>query len=86
MALSRFYISDHVHGASDLVNLKLFPVNRKLISKSPIIIEDNLWIGEGAVILPRVTVGENSVVGVNVVVTKDAPLFLESRVACRLKL
>ena len=33
----------------------------------------NVWIGAGAIIMPGITVGENSVVGAGSVVTKDVP-------------
>ncbi len=39
----------------------------------PIRIEDNVWVGAGAVILPGVTIGKNSVIGAGSVVTKDIP-------------
>lgn len=39
----------------------------------PIVIEDNVWIGGSASILPGVTVGENSIVAAGAVVTKDVP-------------
>lgn len=39
----------------------------------PVKIEDNVWIGSGVVILPGVTIGENSVIGAGSVVTKDIP-------------
>ncbi|MDR2040467.1 MAG: sugar O-acetyltransferase [Bacteroidales bacterium] len=39
----------------------------------PVRIEDNVWIGGGAVILPGVTIGENSVVGAGSVVTRSIP-------------
>ena len=39
----------------------------------PITIEDNVWIGGAAVILPGVTVGRNAVVGAGAVVTRDVP-------------
>lgn len=38
-----------------------------------VIIEDNVWIGGGAIINPRVTIGKNSVVASGSVVTKDVP-------------
>ena len=42
------------------------------VAKS-VVIEDNVWIGGGAVLLPGVTVGRNAVVGAGAVVTRDVP-------------
>ncbi len=39
----------------------------------PIVIGDNVWIGEGAKILKGVHIGANSVIGAGSVVTKDIP-------------
>src|ERR1700759_4803220 len=39
----------------------------------PIVIEKNVWIATGAIIIGGVTVGENSVVAAGSVVTKDIP-------------
>lgn len=39
----------------------------------PITVEDNAWIGGGAIVLPGVVVGENSIVGAGAVVTKSLP-------------
>ena len=41
----------------------------------PVVIEDNVYIGTGAIILPGVTVHEMSVVGAGAVVTKDVSSF-----------
>ena len=43
------------------------------IGVEPIIIEDNVFIGTGVIILKGVRVGENSVIGAGSVVTKDVP-------------
>ncbi|WP_051133714.1 sugar O-acetyltransferase [Nocardia paucivorans] len=40
---------------------------------APIVIADNVWLGSGAIILPGVTIGENTVVGAGSVVTRDLP-------------
>lgn len=37
----------------------------------PIVIEDNVWIGARSVVLPGVTIGHDSVVGIGSVVTRD---------------
>lgn len=39
----------------------------------PVRIEDNVWIGGGAIILPGVTIGKNSVIGAGSVVTRSIP-------------
>jgi maltose O-acetyltransferase len=36
-------------------------------------IEDNAWLGGGAIVLAGVMVGENAIVGAGAVVTKDVP-------------
>lgn len=72
---SKIYISDHDHGTTSYENMKLPPVKRKIVTKGPVIIKDNVWIGEGAAILSNVTIGENSIIAANAVVTKDVPPF-----------
>ncbi|MBP2283104.1 acetyltransferase-like isoleucine patch superfamily enzyme [Flavobacterium sp. CG_23.5] len=70
---SKVYITDHFHGEITKEALLLPPSLRKLFSKGPVIIEDNVWLGEGVVVLPGVTIGENSIVGANAVVTRSIP-------------
>lgn len=40
---------------------------------APVHIGRNCWIGAGAIILPGITIGDNTVVGAGSVVTKDLP-------------
>lgn len=40
---------------------------------APINIGENVWIGAGAVVLPGITIGDNSVIAANSVVTADVP-------------
>lgn len=41
----------------------------------PVVIEDNVWIGTGSVILKGVTIGEGSVVAANSLVTRSIPPY-----------
>ena len=38
-----------------------------------IVIKDNVWLGSNVVVLPGVTIGENSVIGAGSVVSRDIP-------------
>lgn len=68
-------ITDNAHGQFSDTDLKLKPLERKMYSKGPVVINDNVWIGEKASILAGVTIGKGSVVAANSVVTKDVPNF-----------
>lgn len=47
------------------------------VSRGPIVIEDDAWLGAGCVILPGVRIGRGAVVGANSVVSQDvAPLHV----------
>jgi acetyltransferase-like isoleucine patch superfamily enzyme len=70
---SRIYITDHDHGTTSISDLSLPPIQRKLYSKGPVIIENNVYVGEGVAILSGVTIGENSIIATNAVVTKSVP-------------
>lgn len=43
--------------------------------RAPVVIEDNVWIGERSAVLKGVTIGEGSVIGCNSVVTHDIPPY-----------
>lgn len=54
------------------------PINPELRRKTyqyakKIVIKDNVWLGSNVVVLPGVTIGENTVIGAGSVVTKDIP-------------
>jgi acetyltransferase-like isoleucine patch superfamily enzyme len=48
-------------------------IDEQGVSTNPVTIEDDVWIGANAVILPGVTIGNHSVVAAGAVVTKDVP-------------
>ena len=43
------------------------------VTTAPIVIEERVWIGAAATVLPGVTIGHDSVVGAGAVVAKDVP-------------
>ena len=73
------YIGDHVMIAPNVTitptGHPIDPELRKLGTQFsiPVRIGNNVWIGSNAVILPGVTIGDNSVIGAGSVVTHDIP-------------
>lgn len=70
---SNVFITDHQHGNLVSEEQVLRAGDRPLYSKGPVIIEQNVWIGENVAIMPGVRIGTNSIIGTNAVVTKDVP-------------
>lgn len=69
------------HGFADLDH----PMAKQGYTNAPIVIEDDVWIGFQAVILPGVTIGRGSIVGAGAVVTKDVgPYSIVGGVPARL--
>lgn len=71
----RVLITDNAHGASIDTMLDIAPSKRELVSNGPVIIEDNVWIGEGSMIMPNVMIGKGSIIAANSVVTKNIPPY-----------
>ena len=55
------------------LNHPLSPRERASMDPAPIRIEDDVWVGSGAIVLPGVTIGRGAVVAAGAVVTKDVP-------------
>jgi acetyltransferase-like isoleucine patch superfamily enzyme len=73
---SNVLITDHNHGCyagEDQSSPLEAPVLRKLTSNGYVLINNNVWIGDGVVILPNVEIGSGTIIGANSVVTKDLP-------------
>lgn len=51
------------------------PIREQGITAQGIIIEDDVWIGAGAIVLDGVTIGRGSVIGAGAVVTTDIPPY-----------
>lgn len=49
------------------------PRRAKWEAAKPITIGPNVWLGGGVIVLPGISIGENSVVGAGAVVTRDLP-------------
>ncbi|MFD3703414.1 DapH/DapD/GlmU-related protein [Nocardia sp. NPDC058658] len=46
---------------------------RKFLTGAPIVVEDNVWIGAGAMILPGVRIGRDAVIAAGAIVADDVP-------------
>lgn len=68
-------------GGHRLDRVSTFPFRGKLVgdveamTKGPIVLEDDVWIGYGATVLSGVTLGKGSVVGAGALVCRDVPSY-----------
>ena len=66
------HITDHSHGYEDITR----PISPQvLITKGPVIIGDDCWLGFGCEILSGVHIGNHCVIAARAVVTKDVPNY-----------
>ena len=68
---NKVYISDNLHHFED-VNTPI--INQKIFFKKEVFIGSGAWIGENVCIIGA-SVGRNSIIGANAVVTKDIPNY-----------
>jgi lipopolysaccharide O-acetyltransferase len=75
---SKVFISDHNHGHYGTNNRHdspdSIPKEREL-SYAPVVIANNVWIGESVSIMPGVTIGKGSIIGAMSVVTRAIPPY-----------
>ena len=62
------YITDANHGRAPGVLVK-----KQEMESQPVVIEDDVWLGAGVVVLPGVRLGRGCVIGAGAVVTHDVP-------------
>lgn len=55
------------------VRIKYSSIVATTLCKGPVVIGNNVWIGESARILSGVTIGDGAIIGANAVVTHDVP-------------
>ncbi|NOX61912.1 MAG: acyltransferase [Chloroflexi bacterium] len=65
----RFHSEDHVFARADI------PIKAQGVTNKGIVVEDDVWLGSGAILLDGVRVGRGAVVAAGSVVTKDVPPF-----------
>ncbi len=65
----RFHAENHVIARTDI------PMKAQGVTHQGIVVEDDVWLGSGAVLLDGVRVGAGAVVAAGSVVTKDVPAY-----------
>ena len=80
-------IADNVHiftgGEHNYKNISTYPFKNILsrneiqeaISKGPVVIDDDVWIGYGSIILSGIRIGKGAVIGAGSIVSKDVPPY-----------
>ena len=68
-------------GIHDLFHISTYPFKNALLqlgessASKDTIVEDDVWIGEGATIMSGVKIGQGAVIGANALVTEDIPPY-----------
>jgi len=73
---SKIFISDTNHGEYSKVTIDsspYIPPDERPLYTEPVIIGNNVWIGENACILLGVKIGDGCIIGANSVVNRDIP-------------
>ena len=73
---SRIYVSDHNHGkykGESQSRPEEAPADRLLGGGGPVVIGENVWIGDNSVIIGPATIGRGAIVGANSVVRGVVP-------------
>lgn len=63
------------HLIDEISTNALFYEEKSVLTKLPLLIEDDVWIGTGAIILRGVKVGRGAIVGAGAIVTKNVPPY-----------
>ncbi|WP_024293402.1 acyltransferase [Lacrimispora indolis] len=71
LVASNVFICDYNHGILNTEGSYL----DNLLTLSRVSIEDGVWIGQGAYVLPGVRIGKNSILGAGSVAVKDIPEY-----------
>lgn len=69
-------VVDHSHGTPrrDVAAVQITPPHdRPIVSKAPIKIGKNVWVGDGVVILPGADIGEGAIIGAHATVRGHVP-------------
>ena len=72
---SGVHITDHTHGETDKLRRlnQSSPAKMDLYSKGAVIVESNVWICDGVVIVAGVRIGHGAIIAANSVVTNSVP-------------
>lgn len=73
---SHVYISDNSHGcykgSSQDSSPKIKPVDRHYPT-TPVVIGEMVWIGEGTIVMPGISIGNGCVIGAHSIINKNIP-------------
>lgn len=75
---SKVFITDHDHGCygkGDVQSDPRIPPGERQLFSSPVVIEEDVWLGESVSVLAGVRIGKGAIIGAMSTVTKDIPPY-----------
>lgn len=72
LVASGVYVTDHDHSFHDINRP---PISNRQLIAAPVVIGDYSWLGERAMVLKGVEIGEHCVIGAGAIVTKSIPSY-----------
>lgn len=69
-------VSNYTDEELEILNITRDRTDVKLMNSKPVIIENDVYLGDNIIVMPDVRIGNGSVIAANAVVTKDIPPYV----------
>ena len=77
-------VSNYTDKELEILEIRRDRIDVKMMNSKPVIIENDVYLGDGIIVMPNVKIGNGSVIAANSVVTKDIePYVIAGGIPCK---